>query len=305
MKFPAGKLIALQVPIANGALAAETLPTRLKLLNWGVNKTLKGDVTVGADTLTLLDAEQKLRGFDRIGIDFEHDSVKGHPNFKPSPREYAAYGVPQVIEHDGLYLDAIQWTPAGEKFAKNYADLSPTPLLNDAGQVIFLHSVALTPQGAVEGLSFFDINESPTPKKTMNPDLLKLLATLFGTPEDATEEQIHAAGKSFMEKQALSAEKKDEPKPDEVKALNARLDGIERTSLLTLAAGEGKVIPASVRDVLPLGSLKALIAETPATVPLEKRTAAGIKPLDVTPALNASDKSVAAQLGISEADFAK
>jgi phage I-like protein len=204
-----GKLIALNsTPITNGALSGATLPTRLKLLSWGENATLKGPVNVTAYTASTLPGEQQAKGFDRVALDFNHNSFPGHPNFQKDPREVAAYGVPTVIPGDGLWLEDIDWTPAGQKYARNYIDLSPTPTLNNKGEVTFLHSVALCPQGAVEGLSFYSpTNLPPTANMTpISPELQKLITTLFECDEGSTPDQILQAGQTYI-KRLLSFDK--------------------------------------------------------------------------------------------------
>jgi hypothetical protein len=105
--------------INNGALASSDLPKRLKLLKWGENKSTKGPVIVGDKTAAELAANQKLLGYDRVGIDYNHQSLPGHPNFKPDPREMAAYGVPSVIKGEGLFLEDVEWTPSGRQYAPN------------------------------------------------------------------------------------------------------------------------------------------------------------------------------------------
>ena len=310
-----GKLIALHTPIENGALSGD-LPKRLKLLNWGANETKKGVVIVNATTLSALPQQQAAHGYDRIALDFAHNSVPGHPNYKADPREVAAYGVAQVVEGEGLFLDAIQWTPAGEKYARNYADLSPTPLLNEAREVTFIHSFALCPQGAVDGLSFFDAAPDAAAADSM-PEIKKLLAAILGLdPETATEDQLLEAGKKHLETLTAAAENKKKEEEEAAKkaasaattqeALSQRLDAIERKQLLTLAVQEGKVVPESLRD-LPLEKLQAYIAEIKPTVPVERRTAAGLEPMsaDQPGTMSATDKTVAAQLGISDADWNK
>jgi len=63
-----------------------------------------------------------------------------------------------TIPGDGLYLTALSYTPSGNKYAREYRDLSPAVLLDDDGEVIFCHSVALCPQGEVRGLSFYSVD---------------------------------------------------------------------------------------------------------------------------------------------------
>lgn len=298
-------LLALQA-IRNDALASSDLPKRLKLLNWGTNDSKKGPIVVGPLTLSALADRQALYGFDKIGIDYEHQSVPEHPNFLPPPREYAAYGVPRVVDGEGLFLEDIEWTPSGQEKARNYIDLSPTPLIEN-GEVVFLHSVALCPQGAVEGLSFFSADFKITkPTKTMNPELLKLLSVIFNTPETSDEQALLAAGKAFVEKAA--AESKDEAPgmtalSAELKALSARFDSAERENIINAAVASGKIVPNSAKD-LPVEKLRALVAELPADqVPLEKRTPEQVKALSTN--LSASDLAVCKQLGLKPEEFHK
>jgi phage I-like protein len=315
VKQPNG-LIACQA-ISNGALAADALPERIKLLNWGSNPSLKGDIVVGPRTLSSLSANQKKFGFDKVGIDYEHQSVDGHKNFKPAPREYAAYGIPEIVENDGLYLTALSWTPSGEQNARNYCDLSPVVLRQD-GEVIFLHSTALCPQGAVEGLEFFtpDFQPKQNTDTTMNADLRKLLSTLFEVPADADEAAILSAGQAFADKiskllnpAGSGSEKKSEPDKVDLTALSARIEDLSkqfdastRSNLLAAALREGKLVPNSAKD-LPLDKLTSLIAELPANqVPLEKRTPEHVQATGLD-SLSATDLEVARQLGLKPEDM--
>lgn len=309
-------LVALQ-SIANDAMKGSELPKRLKLLNWGDNETTKGNVRVGPETVKALAANQLKYGFDRIALDFNHNSLPGHANFKPDPREVAAYGVPTVIENDGLYLESIAYTPSGEKFAREYHDLSPTPRLNAKGEVDFLHSVALCPQGAVKGLSFFNSDFLETQASDMN--FKKLLCTLLGLSVDASETEIQTAAEAFAKDEkktetekptALSAEAAKEV-ADLVKTVNAlseKLDAQERHALLADAARDGKLVPVNSAKSLPLADLKALVAELPAgQVPLSQRTPEHLQALaasGLNPG-NAVDDAVCKQLGITKEDWAK
>lgn len=307
-------LIALQA-ISNGALVGD-LPKRVKLLNWGDNPSLKGNIKIGPKTLAALSANQNRLGFDKIGFDYEHQSLEGHKNFKPSPREYAAYGTPVVVEGEGLFVDAIAYTPSGHKNAPNYHDLSPVVFQDDSGEVTFIHSVALCPQGAVEGLSFYNSDFDPMKLTALSPELKKVLSAIFGTPEDADEATLLTAAQAFADdlKKTLDA-KKTEKKPEdgndsELKALSARLDELatgfetrEREDILAAALRDGKLVPNSAKT-LPIASLRAIVAELePGMVPLEKRTPDQVKALSVS--ISATDLAVAKQLGLKPEDLAK
>jgi phage I-like protein len=219
--------------ISNGALAARDLPPRLKLLDWGRNQTVKGTVVVNETTAQALPLNQARRGFDRVALDYEHNTVPGTPEFTRTrePREVAAYGVPVVVPGEGLFLEQAEYTPSGRQHARNYIDLSPAPELNERGEVVFLHSAALCRQGAVEGLTFFSVEvaegsgatgENSEEEKALMDKVMALLRKALGLKDDAGEDQIVAAVQG-------------------VTALSARLEAIEgqMKPLVALTAADG------------------------------------------------------------------
>jgi phage I-like protein len=243
--------------ISNGAMATGTLPRRLKLLDWGINKTVKGDIIVNELTAARLPALQAARGFDRVALDYEHNTVEGSAEFARTkePREVAAYGVPVLIKGEGLFLDQVAYTPSGETHARNYADLSPTPELAADGTVLFLHSVALVRQGAVEGLSFFSVEmaavDQESEQVTKNQEeialmekILALLKKALGLAEAATEDEVVTAI------QALSAL---QPK---IVALETALG-----PLVALTAADGKLTMLSAG----LEGIKGKLGDTDVT----------------------------------------
>jgi len=149
--------------ISNAALASQTLPRRLKVLDWGVNKTLKGDVVLDEHSATVFSKNQREIGRERAPIDFNHNTLPGTAARKEldgKPPVIFGYGTPNLIPGDGLYWDDIVWTPDGEKSARNFHDISPAPLLDDHNRLLAVHSIALTEAGAVEGLSFYSAFDS-------------------------------------------------------------------------------------------------------------------------------------------------
>jgi phage I-like protein len=165
------RFVTMRTALQNGALQADSLPTRLKILNWGVNPTTNGQVLVNEHTAAVFGAVMKRMGLDKVPIDFEHNTAPGSPEFLATkePRDVAAYGTPKLIPGDGLYLEDIVWTPIGREKAKNYIDLSPAVKLSDKNEVEALHSVALTRAGAVEGLTFYAADSSAR-DAYLNPD---------------------------------------------------------------------------------------------------------------------------------------
>jgi phage I-like protein len=165
------KLTSFKISNRARDLAAQgKLPARIKVLDWGENKTLSGVVRVDDTTLSVLESNQKKEGLDRVAIDFEHNTAPGSTEYLRSsePRPVAGYGVPRVVKGDGLYIEDIIWTPDGEKHAANFIDLSPCVQLDANGAVTFIHSVALTRAGAVEGLHFYATKEERA--AYLNPD---------------------------------------------------------------------------------------------------------------------------------------
>jgi phage I-like protein len=318
-----GQLLSFR--IANGALTVKGLPSRLKLLNWGVNETVKGPVTVGAHTLAQLAANQARLGYDRIQIDFNHQTVPGSETYQADPVEVAGYGTPLVVPGDGLYLVNIEWTPAGKKYAANYHDLSPTPKLDDQGEVVFLHSVALCRQGAVRDLTFYNASflqphASPPSMENTNPpaapqgeavDYRGLLVALLqklgvNLPDTATDADI-----ATMVDQFKAPAPDDDPNaaPARPLGVEARIDQIEKESLLTLAATQGKVVPLDAGEIraTPIAVLRSMIDRLPTgAVPLAARQGGNpAKPSQPgrINALTAAQKLIIKNLNVSEEKY--
>jgi phage I-like protein len=220
-------------------MQAAELPSRLKLLNWGTNRTVQGPLVVSDATARLLPVTHSQCGFDRIALDYEHNTVPGSPEFERTkePREVAAYGVPKVIAGEGLFLEQIEWTPSGKANARNYVDLSPAPLLSKTGDVVLIHSVALCRQGAVEDLQFYSVDlpasvegdANTNNEETMLMDkIMALLRKALGLPDTATEDDIVSGI------QACSTAVKD------LAALKTQIEPI-----LVLTAPDGKIVTLS------------------------------------------------------------
>lgn len=130
---------------------ADRMPTRLALMKWGKNETSEGPMTVGLKTLQASKLWDGI-GYGEIAIDFNHNTVPGHPSYKGEPAPIAAMATPRVIPGEGLVLENIRWTDDGKRNIEHYPDLSPAIKLDDSGEVIFIHSAALARNGAVKDL---------------------------------------------------------------------------------------------------------------------------------------------------------
>ena len=132
------------------------LPGRIRLLKWGENtgRTTGARIVVSDVSLSQLPAFQEATASELVAIDFEHQSVPKHPNYLPDPRDMAGHGRVEIIANDGVYLSAIDYTPAGKRYASNYADVSAHAFLDSEGNLLFVRSVALTQHGDVSGMEF-------------------------------------------------------------------------------------------------------------------------------------------------------
>lgn len=293
--------------VSNGALRSEQLPARMKILNWGDNPSTKGNFKVGPRTVAVLQANQSALGFDRIAIDYNHASAPGAPDYvRGAVPPIFGYGRPTVIENDGVYLEEITWTPLGAEKARNFEDLSPALHPSKPGEEVeFVHSVALTTNGALKDVTFFSAaTDQPKMSTQTTVQFLSLvtLASAIGLPATASETDVTAKLRKLTDLEPLSALLKDgkvvlvedlatlnstvTDLKSQVATLSSQLasfkagtDGRERTNILTLLSAEGKVpknedgkaYTADELNKIDVPTLKLLYANTPATVPLSAR----------------------------------
>lgn len=293
--------------ISNHALAAADLPSVLTLLQWGSNKTDQGTFLVNERTAACIAQQVAAGTYERVLIDFEHNSVKGHPNYQPPPRHHAGVGDVACSADRGLGLANVGWTPSGQTHGKDYPDLSPV-LSYDARtmEVVGLNSVALVPNGGVIDLSFFNAHAPEANQKeetTMDPKLQELVNAVaaLSASIDALKTDV-ATLKTGQA--ALSA---TPPGLTELKtqfaAFDAKVIAAERTAILEGAAREGKVVALQADALAKLSpdDLRAHVKALPVTVPLQAKTPDTDKGGQGTAVLSAVQKTIAAQLGIKDA----
>lgn len=297
------------------------LPTRLRVAPWGRTESVKCPVVVNETTVKALPRLQELTNFKRIDFDFNHNTVPGSEEFKahPPPRKIAGKGTPEVVPGEGIFLNAIEWTPEGQEAVKNghYGELSMAAKFSEKGEVIWLHSVGLVPHGAIEGLTVFSAEEPAclagaiqtfsaesgvSVSSQMNHKAL--LCILLGLTESATDEQITAGVATFSASiKGLATFSTD------LATLRKRLDDQERGVIKADALRAGKLIPLTA-DELPIEQFRKLVAELPADqVPMDKRTPEGIKTFSSSglqdAAAGAGADEVRSALGISEDSWKK
>ena len=320
---------------------AAKLPRRIKVLNWGDNPNCHGKrVNVGALFVKCLNADTY--PYRKVALDFEHNTFPGTAAYKESkePRPVAGFGTIEAVEGEGVFITMASWTPDGEKMAANYADVSAGAVTDDDGNLIAVASVALCRTGAVDGMDFVEaplsggvssalsgiINQGRAEpghqdnqkgQQAMNYKALLLKA--LGLGEDATDEAIQAAVAKVAEKKpeedaaALSAAVKTavaeavKPIEEKVAALSAAAVAHEKADLIAEAAREGKVIAlgADAIEKITVDDLKATIAKTPVTVPLNAKTPANMKETPPAGEVSEEFRQIALNCGVDPEIFKK
>lgn len=326
--------------IQNGAGRTEggSLPTRLKLLNWGDNPAILGiNPRLGSHTVEKFAARMRDLGLDTVALDFEHNTCPGTPAYLEAtePRPVAAFGVPRLIPLDGLYLEDLQYTPAGKRHALNFIDLSPTVHIDPvSGEVDLLHSVALTRAGAVEGLSYYSIEADITKQAQGDKmDWKKMLIALTGAPDDVADEALQEMFKAKLESISAAAVEpvnvalsaltaavaKIKPADgqeteltalsiqlatlkDDLAAVTGEVGAMRRQAVCAQAAREGKVIPLSAEQInaTDVKVLTEMVGKLPVTVPVDRRTPEHIQTLSAA-GMTSALKSVAERCGMDPA----
>lgn len=188
------------------ALGADgALPKKMLVLKWGDNPNAHGiRVHVGDKLVQAL--AHPTYPWHKVALDFEHNTLPGTAAYVESqePRAVAGFGVISVEPGVGVLLSVERYTPDGIKHASNYCDLSGSPVLDDEGEVIGIHSVALCKNGAVPDMDFREVAlsvEAPfadfvstntTQKKDTQMEKLKaFIAKLLGKdPATVTEDEL-------------------------------------------------------------------------------------------------------------------
>lgn len=320
-KLPHGRLIALRAP---GRIdTTKDLPNRLVLLKWGENETIDGPVRVGEHTLASLSVNQARFGFEEVVLDFNHNTVPGHPNNKGEPAFIAATGELEVYSGEGLVLENINWTDKGKEHVAHYPDLSPAIQLDAQGEVVFCHSAGLCRQGKVKDLHVFSISFGEPGKQTTtkpatqtivvnkNSVDLDLLRKILSLSADASIEDINRALVSLDASPDRPVTGLTADVTAQLRTLSSRFDNAERATILEDALRKGRIVPKEWlpdeqgNGGLPIPQLRTLCATLPEIVPLEARTPAKLLEFTALKPVNPVEKAVCAGLGISDESWKK
>lgn len=260
----------------------EHLPARLKIFNWGANPTPDGDIVVDDVSVAALNKQISADTFRRIVVDFEHQSLKGHPNYVRAPRHNAAHGDIEVVPGEGIYLTALSWTPRGVEHGADYCDLSPVAVHTkrkapgEPATLLGILSVALCDNGAVKGISAFSATYQ-TPENPMDEDTSKIITGLQEALGNMTQEnrslkaaievhrlelteqgnliqkltarldQVPAVTAASVDQVRAIAEAALKPEAlaeskQQVSALSARIDALQKEHMIQMAVLQGKSV---------------------------------------------------------------
>lgn len=262
------------------ALDASALPTDLTFLRWGRNDTTQGVYIVNERTVDAIRRQVSGGVFDRVMLDFQHNSEKGHPNYQPPPRHHAAVGKPVCESGKGLGLASLEWTPKGKEFAPDYPDLSACVMFDKTTrEVTGLRSGALCPQGsAINGIAFFEAGDEPEikpEKHTMPMEMEAVMAELKKLGERMTAlEQLVTPAKADASA-ALSA---TETLKTQFAALSAEGVKIRKNAIIDQAKREGKIIGLNETAIAALseGDLTDYVGKLPkGKIPMQQKTPEG------------------------------
>jgi hypothetical protein len=183
------------------------LPKTIPLFKFGANPSIKGDFIVDETTLGAVRQQIANPAFKRVVIDFEHQSCKKSPNYKPAPRHHAAYGDVAITADNSIVLENVVYTPAGNEFAPDFHDVSPVPIHTADGVILGIESVGLVPQGALLESTLFSADfeaAAATEQETaMQEKIAALEAALVAVNQtlDALKAE-NAAQRQLIEDQA-------------------------------------------------------------------------------------------------------
>lgn len=287
-----------------GVDMATTLPTRVKILNWGDNPNAKGiPVRLGKAALAFHAKAQC--PFKRVALDYEHNTFPGTVAYGMSaePRPVAGFGDIEIIEGDGAYITALSYNESGKANALHYTDVSAGVLVDKAtGEVQAIASVGLCRNGCVADMQFKQVplssdltillagagedeDEEPNKKDTI---MREMLIKLLGLAPEATDEDVTKAVTALVEKSkatpvplGVEIEKlktefgaKLEAFGTCIAALNADNEKRQKDAILMDARVQGKAVAlgAEIVGKLSVADLRAHVDALPVTVPMHQRT---------------------------------
>ncbi|MBA6065945.1 hypothetical protein H4C75_14380 [Pseudomonas mosselii] len=264
------------------------------------------------------------RGIDLV-IDWEHATQHRAPVGEAAP---ASGWIKQLEIREGALWGNVAWTPAADAqiTTRQYRFLSPVfDYIESTGQIVRLVSAGLT---NTPNFTMTALNQEGQPQEFTDVKFPAALLALFGLAESATEDQVVAAATNLKQTaQAANAEKSDItrfiPRAD-YDRLEARATNAEQQLATLQKAEHNKAVDAEIQSALTTGKI------TPATADYYRATCSeqsGLErfrefvkaapavadpsglgndqPPKTSTALNAEQQAACAQLGLSQAEYAK
>lgn len=281
------------------------------------------------------DPQVVVRAFESNGadlpVDMEHATELKAPEGDPAP---AVGWIKELrVTEDGRTQARVDWTPRGNELVagKAYRYVSPVFQYSPTdGTIIRLLSVGLTnrPNLQLKALN----HKQPKPNLPMDETQLKALCQALGIAENSSAEQVLGAVNKLKDERATAMNRANHPSPEQfvtradydvamnraktaeenLKKQSETARNQEIDTFLDSAVEDGKIAPASKDHYQALcrqgedsfESVKKLVASAPqiatnGELPKSKQPA-GNNPAT---ALNAEERALCEQMGVSEAEF--
>lgn len=282
------------------AVTSGSLPKTISLFCWGENPSTRGSFFVNETSLAAVQQQIDSGAFRRVVVDFEHQSSKQSPNYKPAPRHHVAYGDVAITSDNSIVLQNVTYTPTGEKFAHDFYDVSPVPIHTKDGVILGIQSVGLVTQGALLESTLFsaEFSGGNPQEKTMDEETKALLEQLktdlaaaiariaaleegAATPltaealapvqtQAAAAETALAEHKTLLDSQGLTIS----DQAMQITALDAALMAQRKETMIQMATLQGKAVTLTDQAVtdLTVEDLAQHLSTLGATVPLVRQT---------------------------------
>ena len=285
------------------------------------------------DQASLAAIQSGERGND-IVVDFAHKTIFG-AGFDAPAAGWIKRSALSLIDDQtgdapsvsGLWAQ-VEWTPRGREAVANgdYRYLSPVLMADKQGQIIGLHSVALTNDPALSNLAAvalsnqFNPAHQPPQQPKENPMLLAALIAALGLPQETTDATaLTSVAALSAEVSRLKANQFDPAKHIPLEqftslqaqhaALAGQVESDSKAAALTAALADGRILPAQ-KDYWQAQPLSALseylkVAQPIAALAGQQTAGKGEGSKPDQAALSAEELHVCAATGISQEAFAK
>lgn len=314
--------LSLLIELAAGADGAP--PREFQLFPAGEVRTRKGTFLFDEKAATATLAAARAWGV-RLAIDYCHASLGAMTAPDPAKAGEAAGSFVPAVREGALWATDVEWTPDGaERVAsKKYRYFSPTILTDANKRVCELINVALTNTPATHGIAPLVLAAGED--NTKEGERMKGLLAVLGLSADALEADAVARAtelSGFVReletvtgqtgRAALGVVRAGIESAKQCTALAAELATLrvaETVREVDAAVTAGKLAPALKPWALEYGAkdragFVAYLSALPVSVVTAETKREPATKGAVT-ALSDADRAVCAQLGISEAEFAK